>query len=181
MLPESISLWVVTSELQGPLCPPDSGVAVYFQILLSLLCTYKHHPIPFLLPQGSVYLWAVSAVGCVAVWCSCTWGSFQLVMESERTGAGWQQAESMPLDFLGVGLCTSHISHGRVGVVGQWNSVLWFSGVNANPLPFVLHSGLVTYWTTEHLSLSATDLCIKKMQHKDVLSVLLRRAVSLRS
>lgn len=56
-----------TSELQGPLCPLDSGVAFYFQILLSLLCTYKQHPIPFLLLQGSVYLLVVSAVGCVAV------------------------------------------------------------------------------------------------------------------
>lgn len=54
-------------ELQGPHCPLDSGVAFYFQILLSLLFTYKHHPLPFLLLQGSVYLLVVSAVGRVAV------------------------------------------------------------------------------------------------------------------
>lgn len=56
-----------TCELQGPLCPLDPGVAFYFQILLSLLCTYKHHPLPLLLLQGSVYLLVVSAVGRVAV------------------------------------------------------------------------------------------------------------------
>lgn len=33
----------LTSELQDPLCPPDFGVAVCFQILLSLLCPYNHY------------------------------------------------------------------------------------------------------------------------------------------
>lgn len=63
----SLGWCMSTSELQGPLCPLDSGVAFCFQILLGLLCTYKQHPFPFLLLQGIVYLLAVCAVGCVAV------------------------------------------------------------------------------------------------------------------
>lgn len=117
-------------------------------------------------------------------------------MKSEHTGgADLVQAESVPLDFLGVGLCSLQISDCRADAVkcqpgqgvcvrsspqdgvGHGIQFCGSVGVNASPLPFVLHSDLVT--STEHLSLLATDLCVKKMQHKDVLSVLLRRSVSL--
>lgn len=71
------------------------------------------------------------------------------MMKTEHTGADLVQAgsrqadrESMPLDFLGIGLCSLHIFHCRVdavkchpgqgvclrsslqGGVGQWNPIL---------------------------------------------------------
>lgn len=141
-----------TCELQGPLCPLDSGVAFCFQILPSLLCTCKHHPIPFLPLQGSVF-WLCLLGDVWLCWCRCSWGSFHLVMKSEHSGADLVQAgsrkagrESMPLDFLGAGFCSLHISPCRVDAVkcqpgqgvclrsslqdgvGQWNPILWFTG-----------------------------------------------------
>lgn len=112
-----------TCELQGSLCPPVSGVAFYFQILLSLLCTHKHHPIPFLLLQGSVYLLVVSAVGHVAVLMQVHLRQFSagdgVRAHWCRPGAGWQQAgrESVLLDFLGIGWCSLYSSCCRVDAV----------------------------------------------------------------
>lgn len=160
-------IWCTSTwQLQGPLCSLDSGVAFYFQIFLSLLCTYKHHPLPFLLLLSRVYLlcllWDVGL-------CSgrCTWGSFHLVMKSEGTGVDLVQAgsrqtgwESMPLDFLGV-VCAaftwqsrrSHMS-ARAGCLCEIQPAGWGWmvepsaviqwGLMQAPPPFALHCGLVT-------------------------------------